>query len=104
MARQAAGAAPRWNMNHPAGGVAMAASPFADPFGSPQRTSRYMPASIASSSVDRTSTNKYIGSDRADLEQWAATADVGDQKRFKAGKKRRKCLHRACDSLQAEHP
>jgi len=45
-----------------------------------------------------------IDMDRSQLEQWIATARVGERKEFKVGKDRRKRLHDCCDDLQKARP
>lgn len=49
-------------------------------------------------------TNSNAERDRAELEDWMATAQVGESKLFNVGKDRRLKLHRHCDSLMAERP
>ena len=42
--------------------------------------------------------------DRAELEEWLATASVGDRKAFKVGRERRFRLHKLCDVIQRHQP
>lgn len=49
-------------------------------------------------------TNGNVERDRAELEDWMATAQVGESKLFNVGKDRRLKLHRHCDSLMEERP
>ena len=55
-------------------------------------------------SSDRSGTSRNVEKDRAELEQWMDTANVGESKLFDVGKDRRLKLHRLCDSLMEERP
>ncbi|MGK3752984.1 MAG: ERCC4-type nuclease [Bacillariaceae sp.] len=77
------------------------ASPFGNNrFGHTAASHTHMPPSSSSTTRISDSKSKNIYSDRTELEEWIATAEVGDRKNFKAGKDRRKKLHDLCDALQ----
>lgn len=90
-ARQAAGRDPRTPF---AVGVAMgtpASNPFPGNFLSP----------VLSGGSNKLA---YMETDRAELEEWLATASVGDRREFKVGKERRFRLHKLCDAMQRHQP
>ena len=77
------------------------ASPFGNNrFGHTAASHTHMPPSSSSTTRISDSKSKNIYSDKTELEEWIATAEVGDRKNFKAGKDRRKKLHDLCDALQ----
>ena len=80
-----------------------AASPFFGDQNVNHTASHYHASSpLTTRVVSRKGSNMYT--DKTDLDEWIKFATIGDQKKFKVGKDRRKKLHDLCDSLQRQHP
>ena len=82
-----------------------ASSPFRSPSGSRLTgTFNHVPQFAQGDIMNPGRSSSLADGDRAELENWVATAEVGDQKEFNVGKGRRKALHRICDKLQEDNP
>jgi ERCC4-type nuclease len=83
--------------------VSNVASPFGkNRFGHTATSHTHMlpPSLLSSPTRISGSKSRNIYSDKTELDEWIATAEVGDRKNFKAGKDRRKRLHDICHALQ----
>lgn len=82
--------------------------PFSRGIGVPMGTSdisqRNGYVSLESTPLVSSNKSKNIYDDKVELEEWIATASVGDRKEFKVGKDRRKKLHDLCDAMQKRQP